>query len=162
MQLLLISCHDNKLFIFTELGNIIVVIVTNPKSILPWVHEKFTVKFTMLNVDGYTTIYMHIGCLNCPEYTSRTTTHPVQLHIPYNYTSRTTTHPVQLHIPTPVQLHVVQLLIPYNYTSHTTTHPVQLLIPYNYTSRTTTYPVQLHILYTATYYYHYHTHQVLF
>ena len=64
--LLLISCHDNKLFLFTELGNIIVVIVTNPKFILPWVHEKFTVKFTMSNVDGYT-IYMHIGCLNCPE-----------------------------------------------------------------------------------------------
>ena len=64
--LLLISFHDNKLFIFTELGNIIVVIVTNPKFILPWVHEKFTVKFTMSNVDGHT-IYMHIGCLNCPE-----------------------------------------------------------------------------------------------
>ena len=64
--LLLISCHDNKLFLFTELGNIIVVIVTNPKFILPWVHEKFTVKFTMSNVDGYT-INMHIGYLNCPE-----------------------------------------------------------------------------------------------
>ena len=33
---------------------------------MPWVHEKFTVKFTMSHVDGYT-IYMHIGCLNCPE-----------------------------------------------------------------------------------------------
>ena len=52
--------------LFTELGNIIVVIVTNPKFILPWVHEKFTVKFTMSNVDGCV-IYMHIGCLNCPE-----------------------------------------------------------------------------------------------
>ena len=60
-QLLLISCHD-KLFLFKELGNI-VVIVTNPMFILPWVHE---VKFTMSNVDGCT-IYMHIGCLNCPE-----------------------------------------------------------------------------------------------
>ena len=69
---MLISCHDNKLFIFTELGNIIVVIVTNPKFILPWVHEKFTVKFTMSNVDGYT-IYIHIGCLNCPE-------NPLTLH----------------------------------------------------------------------------------
>jgi len=48
------------------LGNIVVVIVTNPMFILPWVHEKFTVKFTMSNVNGYT-IYMHIGCLNCPE-----------------------------------------------------------------------------------------------
>ena len=46
--------------------NIIFVIVTNPKFIRPWVHEKFTVKFTISNVDGYT-IYMHIGCLNCPE-----------------------------------------------------------------------------------------------
>ena len=53
-QLLLISCHDNKLFLFTELGNINVVIVKNPKFILPWVHEKFTVNFTMSNVDGYT------------------------------------------------------------------------------------------------------------
>ena len=53
-------------FLFTELGNIIDVIVTNPKFILPWVHVKFTVKFTISNVDGYT-IYMHIGCLNCPE-----------------------------------------------------------------------------------------------
>ena len=35
--------------------------------ILPWVHEKFTVKFTMSNVDGYA-MYIHIGCLNCPEY----------------------------------------------------------------------------------------------
>ena len=66
MRLLLISCHDNKLFAFTELGNIIVVIVTKPKFIRPWVHEKFTVKFTISNVDGYT-IYVHIGCLNCPE-----------------------------------------------------------------------------------------------
>ena len=39
--------------------NFIVVIVTNPKFILPWVLEKFTVKFTMSNVDGYT-IYMHM------------------------------------------------------------------------------------------------------
>ena len=31
-----------------ELGNI-VVIVTNPRFILPWVHEKFTDKFTMSN-----------------------------------------------------------------------------------------------------------------
>ena len=43
----------------------VVVIVTNPMFILPWVHEKFTVKFTMSNVDGCA-IYMHIGCLNCP------------------------------------------------------------------------------------------------
>jgi len=35
--------------------------------ILPWVHEKFTVTFTMSNVDGCA-IYMHIGHLNCPEY----------------------------------------------------------------------------------------------
>ena len=33
--------------------------------ILPWVHEKFTVKFTMSYVDGCA-IYIHIGCLNCP------------------------------------------------------------------------------------------------
>ena len=33
---------------------------------LPWVHEKFTVEFTMSNVDGCT-IYMPIGCLNSPE-----------------------------------------------------------------------------------------------
>ena len=39
-RLLLISYHDKKL---TELGNIVVVIVTNPKFILPWVLEKFTV-----------------------------------------------------------------------------------------------------------------------
>ena len=30
--LLLISCHDNKLFLFTELGNIVVVIVHTPCS----------------------------------------------------------------------------------------------------------------------------------
>ena len=36
--LLLISCHDNK-FLFTELRSIIIVIVTNPMFILPWVHE---------------------------------------------------------------------------------------------------------------------------
>ena len=58
-QLLLISCHDKKLFLFTELGDIIVIIVINPMFILPWVHEKFTVKFTMSNVDGHT-IHMHI------------------------------------------------------------------------------------------------------
>ena len=79
-QLLLYSCHDNKLLSFTELGNIIVVIVTNPKFILPLVHEKFTVKFTMSNVDGYT-IYMHIGCLNCPEGTSCCTRMPMTQHI---------------------------------------------------------------------------------
>ena len=62
VRLLLISCHNNKLFLFTELANIVVVIVTNPMFILPWVHEKFTVKFTMSNVDGCA-IYMHIGCL---------------------------------------------------------------------------------------------------
>ena len=70
MRLLLISCHNNKLFLFTELANIVVVIVTNPMFILPWVHEKFTVKFTMSNVDGCA-IYMHIGCLNCPEFGGR-------------------------------------------------------------------------------------------
>ena len=56
MWLLLISCHNNKLFLFTELANIVVVIVTNPMFILSWVHEKFTVKFTMSNVDGHTII----------------------------------------------------------------------------------------------------------
>ena len=66
-RLLLISCHNNKLFLFTELANIVVVIVPNSMFILPWVHEKFTVKFTMSNVNGCA-IYMHIGCLNCPEY----------------------------------------------------------------------------------------------
>ena len=45
-RLLLISFHDNKLFSFTELGNIVVM------SMLPWVDEKFTVKFTLSNVDG--------------------------------------------------------------------------------------------------------------
>ena len=69
VRLLLISRHNNKLFLFTELANIVVVIVTNPMFILPWVHEKFTVKFTMSNVDGCA-IYIHIGCLNCPEYSS--------------------------------------------------------------------------------------------
>ena len=44
------------------MANIVVVIVTNPMFILPWVHEKFAVKFTMSNVDGCG-IYMH----NCPE-----------------------------------------------------------------------------------------------
>ena len=33
------------------IGNIVVVIVTNPMFILLRVHEKFTVKFTMSNVD---------------------------------------------------------------------------------------------------------------
>ena len=47
VRLLLISCHDNKLFPFTESGSIIVVIVANPMFILPWVHEIFTVKFIM-------------------------------------------------------------------------------------------------------------------
>ena len=50
--LLLISCHGNKLFSFTELGSIVAVIVTNSMFILPWVHEKFIVKFTMLKIDG--------------------------------------------------------------------------------------------------------------
>ena len=49
-----------QIVLFTELGNIIVVIVTNPMFILPWVLEKFTVKFTMSSVDG-PTIYIHIG-----------------------------------------------------------------------------------------------------
>ena len=44
----------------------IVVIVTNPMFMLPWVYKKFAVEFTMSNVDGHI-IYMHIGCLNCPE-----------------------------------------------------------------------------------------------
>ena len=61
-QLLLISCHNNRLLLFTELG-ISVVIVPTPMFVLPWVHEKFTVKFTMSNVDGCA-IYMRIGCLN--------------------------------------------------------------------------------------------------
>ena len=65
VRLLLISCHNNKL-LFTELANIVVVIVTNSMFILPWVHEKFTVKFTMSNVDGCA-IYMRIDCLNCTE-----------------------------------------------------------------------------------------------
>ena len=39
--------------------DIVVVIVTNTMFTLPWVHEKFTVKFTMLNVDGHT-IYNNI------------------------------------------------------------------------------------------------------
>ena len=43
-----------QIVLFTELRDIIVVIVTNTMFILPWVHEKFTVKFTMLNVDGHT------------------------------------------------------------------------------------------------------------
>ena len=41
-------------------------IVSTDSQILPWVHEKFTVKFTMSNVDGCT-IYMHIGCPNYSE-----------------------------------------------------------------------------------------------
>ena len=40
--LLLICWHG---VLFTELENV-VVIATNPVLILPWVHEKFTVKFT--------------------------------------------------------------------------------------------------------------------
>ena len=87
VRLLLISCHNNKLFLFTVLANI-VVIVTNPMFILPWVHKKFTVKFTMSNVDGCA-IYMHIGCLNCPEKgaivvlsaTVLVSTFPIQLKI---------------------------------------------------------------------------------
>ena len=67
VRLLLISCHGNKLFLLTELGKIVVIIVTNPMFLPPWVQEKFTVKFTMSNVDG-NTIYMHIGCLNCSEF----------------------------------------------------------------------------------------------
>ena len=67
MRLLFICCNDNNLFLFTELGNIVVVIVTNPIFILPWAHENLTVKFTMSNVD-VCAIYMHIGCLNCPEH----------------------------------------------------------------------------------------------
>ena len=74
--------------VFTELANIVVVIVTNPMFILPWVHEKFTVKFTMSNVDGCA-IYMHIGCLNCPEKgaivvlsaTVLVSTFPIQLNL---------------------------------------------------------------------------------
>ena len=50
------------MFLFTELGNIVLVIVTTPMFILPWVGEKFTIKFT---IDGYT-IYMYTGCLS-PE-----------------------------------------------------------------------------------------------
>ena len=46
-RLLLISCHGNKLFSFTELGSTIVFIVTNPMFILAWVHEIFIVKFAM-------------------------------------------------------------------------------------------------------------------
>jgi len=46
------------------LANIIVVIVPNPMFILPWLHKKFSVKFTMSNVDGCA-IFTHIGC---PEY----------------------------------------------------------------------------------------------
>jgi len=61
--LLLISCHDN-MFLFTELGNI-VIIVTNPMFILGSL-EKFTFKFTMSAVDGCA-VYMHIDCLNGPE-----------------------------------------------------------------------------------------------
>ena len=34
------------MFSFTELGTIIVVIVTNPMFILPWVHEILTIEFT--------------------------------------------------------------------------------------------------------------------
>ena len=51
-RLLLISFHDNKLFSFTEMGNVMFM--------LPWVDEKFTVRFTMSNVNGCI-IYMHIG-----------------------------------------------------------------------------------------------------
>ena len=36
---------------------IVIVIATNPMFILPWVHEKFTFKFTMSNVDGCTIAY---------------------------------------------------------------------------------------------------------
>ena len=49
-----------------RLGDIVVVIVTNPMFILPWVHRKFAVKFTISNFDEHI-IYMHICCLNCPE-----------------------------------------------------------------------------------------------
>ena len=38
-RLLLISCHDNKLFSFSEFRGMVVVIVTNPMFILPWVQE---------------------------------------------------------------------------------------------------------------------------
>ena len=58
-RLLLISFHDNNLFSFTELGNIVVMFM------LPWVDQKFTVKFTMSNVNGCI-IYMRIGCVVHP------------------------------------------------------------------------------------------------
>ena len=65
--MLLMLCTALKIVLFTELGKIVVIIVTNPMFLPPWVQEKFTVKFTMSNVDG-NTIYMHIGCLNCSEF----------------------------------------------------------------------------------------------
>ena len=60
--LLLISCHGNKLFSFSELGSLTVVIFTTPMFILPCVHEIFTVKFTMSKV-VWCIVYMYIGCL---------------------------------------------------------------------------------------------------
>ena len=47
---LFISCHDNIVFNYI-IGNIVVIIVTNPMFIPLWVHEKFTVEFTMSNFD---------------------------------------------------------------------------------------------------------------
>ena len=64
--LLLISCHDNKLFAFTEL--LLSLFQTLCMFILPWIHAKITVKFTMSNVDGCVIYkYKYMGCLNCSE-----------------------------------------------------------------------------------------------
>ena len=45
--LLLISYHGDILFSFTELGSIVVIIVTNLMFIMSWFYEKFAVKYTM-------------------------------------------------------------------------------------------------------------------
>ena len=41
-----------RIFFYRIGESIVVVIVTNPMLVLPWVHEKFTVKFIMSKVDG--------------------------------------------------------------------------------------------------------------
>ena len=67
--LLLISCHDNKLFSFTELGNIIVVIVTNHMLTLPWVHNlyhknRIPTQNTPMNIGTHLDYNNHIGFIS--------------------------------------------------------------------------------------------------
>ena len=65
MRLLLISCCDNKFFYIYRIQK------QHCHCYKPQVYtamcSREIYRFTMSNVDGHT-IYMHIGCLNCPEW----------------------------------------------------------------------------------------------